>query len=133
MRQIEHIGCARKVYARRHGDGKRSRRLLCLKLLREPVEADCVAFLAGGARSDYPDNIDARASDAESEDELEGSTNILVDHQAEKDEPVGQELEEDGRLVSQWTPVRHSNNMIFDIVDATGTEGISTKVRARSL
>ena len=56
----------------------------------------------------------------------------MADPQAVDDVPAIDSLEEDARLTSQWVPERSLNNMVFDIVDAAGTEGVSTKVVATS-
>ena len=102
-------------------------------MLREPVEADRDAFLAGGSRSDFRERDRSRESEAESGDELEVQEEAVADPQAVDEEPAIDSLEEDARLTSQWIPERPLNNMIFDIVDAAGTEGVSTKVVATSV
>ena len=104
------------------------RRLLCLKIAKEPVDIDPAAFMADSASSHHRDQWGSRASDAESEDEPELSRDAVPAPYAASDGSVNQDLEEDARLVPEWTPLRHFNNMIFDIVDAAGTEGVSTKV-----
>jgi len=129
LRQFEHIGLAKEIKARaHHEDGLEGQRYRCLKLLREPREDDWTLFAAGGSRSDYQYKVGPEGPEADSEDDTEPTENTTVDPRADNDAPIMRGLVEDERLISQWEPTRHLFNMISDIVNAAGTEGVSTKV-----
>lgn len=129
MRQFEHIGLAKEIKARaQHEDGLEGPRYRCLKLLREPKEDDWTLFASGGSRSDYVHKVGPEGPEADSEDDLETREHATDDSRTEAEAPLMRGLMEEDRLISQWEPTRHLFNLIFDIVNAAGTEGVSTKV-----
>lgn len=129
MRQFEHIGLAKEIKARaHHEDGLKGQRYRCLKLLREPKENDWTLFASGGSRGDYLYKVAPEGPEADSEDDLEIREHATDDSRIEAEAPIMRGLVEEDRLISQWKPTRHLFNLIFDIVDAAGTEGVSTKV-----
>lgn len=129
LRQFEYIGLAKEIKARaHHEDGLEGQRYRCLKLLREPKEDDWTLFASAGSRSDYLYKVGPEGPEADSEDDVEITENATVDSRTKVDAPVMRGLVEEDRLVSQWEPTRHLFNLIFDIVNAAGTEGVSTKV-----
>jgi len=129
LRQFEHIGLAKEIKARaHHEDGLEGPRYRCLKLLREPKEDDWRLFASGGSRGDYQFKPGPEGPEADSEDDLEITEHATDDSRTEAAAPVMRSLVEEDRLISQWEPTRHLFNLIFDIVNAAGTAGVSTKV-----
>lgn len=125
IKQLGFVGLTQQIRARAHLDnGKQGRYFQCLKLLREPAEADWRLLFAGGPRSGEKNKNGPQAREDLSEDDQDA-----VNEDAEIDEPDLDNSQEDGRVVPRWVPERHLHNIIFDVIDAAGTEGISLKVR----
>lgn len=113
-----------------HEDGLEGQCYRCLKLLREPKENDWALFVAGGARSDYRDKKEIEGPETDSDEDSDVAVNMPANPQAETASSGIREVVEKDRYISQWDPTRHLYNMIHDIVNVGGTEGVSTRVRA---
>lgn len=131
LRRLEIIGCIKEVTARAFQEGRlKDRRYRCLKMVREPTEADWKAFL------DTPyhglDNVEVqrRAQQARQDDDQDGdeADADITGYADRGDENPEEEIQEVERSIPQWTPERPINNFIFDLVHEAGEQGISTKV-----
>jgi len=111
--------------------------LRCVKLERDPVESDRLAFMSGikkdGAENqsktlasqndgrinndDEDADADADADAADSEDDLTMLDTVDQVHSTEGD-----------YLTPQWTMDTHYSNLFFDVVHASGPQGISSMV-----
>ena len=132
MRKLEYIGCIRRVRAAPEAaTGKRTYQ--CIKLIREPEDPDWRltrdrSFVGGLALP--KEAIGAADVDAESDDNLDEREDRLLsaNQPYELDGPAGDRsnLRELGRVLPQWLPGKLPTNLIFDVVEASGIEGIST-------
>ena len=133
IRKFERIGVVRRVRAKSQYSESSKRLHNCLMLIREPSETDFEIFLEHGAsllsipqeeRDDANDELD---EDLELEDPARetvppGNLEIIA--------PVKQEtVEELGRTLPIWTPDRNMYNLLFGIIDSSGTSGMANWVR----
>jgi transcription factor C subunit 3 len=95
-------------------------------LIREPTETDLAKFNA--VSGDLNRTADDQADVDDDIDDAAGNEPVGADEGAlemAKDKPVL----EAGRTVPSWTPDRSVGNQIFDIVNSSGTAGITNHVR----
>lgn len=131
LRRLEIIGCVREVNARAFLEGKlKNRRYRCLKMVREPTEADWRAFLDSAYRG-----LDDEGAEKQAQ---QGSRDDFKDNDVEdpdraqsgevEEEIFGGEIEEVERAIPRWIPEQPISNFIFDLVRHAGEKGISTMV-----
>ena len=121
----------KEVYAHALLDGRlSSRRYKCLKLIREPTEADWKAFVATSCQSPDETEIERQARQVALDDDQPGAGTIAnaVDCVDEDDEIPAENLQEFERPVPQWTSDQPISNFIFGLIDNAGEKGISTMV-----
>lgn len=127
LRKFERIGVLKRVRA----ESQYERFHPCVMLLREPTEKDLEKFHEftqldmarddAGAEMDEDmemDTVDKKAVAAD-----EGA--VVV----KKEENVV----DAGRVIPSWTPDRNLSNQIFDIIDKTGTTGITNLVGSNTM
>ena len=130
LRRLEIVGCVKEVNARAFLDGKlKNRRYRCVKMIREPTEADWQAFVESAYRG-LDDGEAGRQSQQVLQDDYQDDDVVDVDrapgvHGAD-------EIQEVGRPIPQWTPDQHISNIIFGLVNDAGEQGISTMVSCGS-
>jgi len=107
--------------------------LRCVKLERDPMESDRLAFMSGIKKDEVEsqlktsapqndertndDDEDADADPADSDDDLTMLDTVDQVHSTESD-----------YLTPQWTMDTHYSNLFFDVVHASGPQGISSMV-----
>lgn len=132
LRKLEAVGCIKQVKARDGTLRNDSKLFRCVKLIREPGEKESQRIFGPAHRNMRPMNTE-EVADLGLGDELD------EDDQAEQqlgsemtmDDSQPRNLKEIERPITQWTGVGCINNMIYDLVDKSGTEGLSTMVQNR--
>lgn len=124
LRKWERIGVVQRVRA----ESQYERMHPCVKLLRDPSEKDLELFHefnfetlvkhGVGVRLPLNRDIDLEAPSKRSPSAEEGGIDL-----------VNGQVENAGRIVPSWTPDRNLYNQIFDIVEKSGTTGITNQVR----
>ncbi len=126
LRKFERIGVLKRVRAK----SQYNKMHPCVMLLREPTETDIAKFnaVSGDMNRDLDDqaDVDEDIDDAAGDGTIDGDEGGL---EMAKDKSVI----EAGRSVPSWTPDRPVGNQIFDIVNSSGTEGITNQVRPLKL
>ena len=130
LRKLEIVGCVKEVNARAFLDGKlKNRRYRCVKMVREPTEADWQAFIDSAYRG-LDDEEAGRQSQQVLQDDYQD------EDVADADSAPGvhgiDEIQEVDRPIPQWNLDQHINNFIFRLVNDAGEQGISTMVRCGS-
>ncbi|KAK5014141.1 hypothetical protein LTR60_003512, partial [Cryomyces antarcticus] len=112
------LGCIRRIRARVSHEkvARQDRWLRCLQLVRPIEKGDRESFITMGTRKEKElrEELDAEGED---DDEL-----ALDDF----DTVENIEVEETTRIAPQWTPERPQSHFLFDLVDKTGSRGISS-------
>lgn len=122
LRKFERIGVLKRVRAKSQYEKIHP----CVMLIREPTETDLAKFNA--VSGDLNRTADDQADVDDDIDDAAGNEPTGADEGAlemAKDKPVL----EAGRTVPSWTPDRSVGNQIFDIVNSSGTAGITNHVR----
>lgn len=122
IRKFERIGVLKRVRAK----SQYNKIHPCVMLVREPTETDIAKFnaVSGDLNRTADDQADADDDiDDAAENEPTGAEEDALE--MAKDKPVI----EAGRAVPSWTPDRPVGNQIFDVVNNSGTEGITNHVR----
>lgn len=121
LRKFERIGVLKRVRAK----SQYNKIHPCVMLLREPTETDIAKFNAVSGdlnrTADDQEDVDDDLDDAAGN----GTTDAEGGLEMAKDKSVI----EAGRTVPSWTPDRPLGNQIFDVVNNSGTEGITNQVR----
>lgn len=116
IRKLERIGCVRRVGALTQYADIMKKRHPSIMFIREPTEEDLRLF--------YEDSRSLFAhmhqNDAEEEEE-----DAADDDQQENEALV---TEKGGRVLPIWTPERPIPNLVFDLVNEAGTNGITNLV-----
>ncbi|KAL8830068.1 MAG: hypothetical protein Q9191_001640 [Dirinaria sp. TL-2023a] len=128
--RMAQIGLTKKVHARAHYEERApGRRMVCLKLLRDPVERDYETLMATNViESTVDDGAIAQNSEAESVKNSDAAEKIGIHSANDFGEPPSQQLGEGASMAPQWRSEQDVNHLLFDTVNASGTQGISTKV-----
>ena len=94
-----------------------------VKFLREPEQGEW-KLLNGPALSD---SLSHEEEDAEgdSDEEYQSDPTQAVSND---NNPNAKPLKEHGRVIPQWTADRCINNLIYDLIEASGSQGLSTMV-----
>lgn len=128
IRKLERIGVVRRVRAKSQYSGSSQRLHSCVMLVREPSDSDLDMFLEHGASLlANPEQEGNNANDENDEDlELENPTGEASSTSGT--EVVGtvkrEVVEESGRTLPIWSPDRSIYNLLFDVVDSSGTSGM---------
>lgn len=103
----------------------------CIKLIREPNEADWEQTLSVTLKRSSED-VDEENGDGGNDDEdgdKEDQDDVIDDDAVEKLENAeGDLVEESSRIIPSWVPDRSLENVIYDAVDASGMDGVSSMV-----
>ncbi|KAI9695725.1 MAG: RNA polymerase III transcription initiation factor complex subunit [Candelina mexicana] len=138
VRKLEVIGCVRRVKARSIHSQTEDATHRSVKFIREPKdhEWNLQWNSTNGTVADLPNEVDL---DEDGGDILDGNNEELPNDLANPSSDPHttlevKDLQETSRVLPQWTPDRPMSNQLFDLVDAAGTEGISTMaLKASSL
>ncbi|KAJ5479684.1 hypothetical protein N7530_005193 [Penicillium desertorum] len=127
LRKWERIGVVQRVRA----ESQYERMHPCVKLLRDPTEQDLALFHEfnfdvlnkHGVRTkgtkftpDRDEDLELEGPSKRSPSPGDGGMDLIKEH-------VGDAV----RIVPSWTPDRNLNNQIFDIVERSGTTGITNQ------
>ncbi|KGO74859.1 B-block binding subunit of TFIIIC [Penicillium italicum] len=127
LRKWERIGVVQRVRA----ESQYERMHPCVKLLRDPTEQDVALFhefnfdvlnkhgvrAKGNKITPYQDQDVA----------LEGPSKRSPSPEDGRMDMIKEHVEDSARIVPSWTPDRNLNNQIFDIIERTGTTGITNQ------
>ncbi len=133
VRKLEVMGCVRRVRARSIYSRTEQATHRSVKFLREPKEHEW--NLQWDASHGIADNLrnEDELDEVEDEDEDAIADRLPSESARPSAEPqnalIVKDLQEASRVLPQWTPNRPLSNQLFDLVEAAGTEGISTMVR----
>lgn len=130
LRKWERIGVVQRVRA----ESQYERMHPCVKLLRDPSEQDLALFHEfnfdvlnkHGVRSKGPRLTPDRDHDMEAE----GPSKRSPSPEDGRMDLIKEHVGESARIVPSWTPDRNLNNQIFDIIQSTGTTGITNQASA---
>ena len=103
------------------------RRFRCIKLIREPTQADWKAFLLHSSYHglEEPDSEEqTRQAPLDDDEDDSADATQYVD---EENVPV-RDLQAVRRPIPQWTPEQPITNFIFNLVSHAGEKGLSTMV-----
>ncbi|GAT29119.1 TFIIIC transcription initiation factor complex subunits Tfc3 [Aspergillus luchuensis] len=128
LRKFERIGVLKRVRALSQYADTLKKFHPCVMLIREPTERDFELFneFSRGILSnlEQEDNLDI-------EDDMEQDGTSQSPLQPNSNGTVGlvkrEAVEEAGRILPSWSPDRSIHNQIFEIVDRTGTDGITNQ------
>ena len=129
LRKLEALGCVKQVKAQANSDLATAFYFKCVKLIREPDEAEWQYFisphrgLSHAAAVAGDEDLDADGEIDEDYD-LEDSTHLDPDNKGRS----LKNLKEFERPVAQWDGDYCLNNFLLEIVDRSGTQGMSTMV-----
>lgn len=134
IKKLELVGCIRRVKA--NADEAAGGRLYsCLKYIREPTKDEWrlpwnLSVPVGvSLANEISPEFDAEGEN--DEDEEQGASlqpaNPVNGEAASIQENDGK-LQEVGRILPQWRPSKPMGNLLRDIIEKAGTEGISTMV-----
>lgn len=131
LRKFERIGVLKRVKAMSQFSENDKHYFACVKLIREPTEKDLELFheFSRGISTnlEQDDNAeldeDVEPTDATRESPLLNNGEMLNVMKREE------ETDEAGRILPLWTPDQTIHNLILDVVENAGTEGIMNQVR----
>ena len=129
IRQLEALGCVKQVRAQANSNLPTTLYFKCVKLIREPTETEWQLFLS--PHRGLLSLINAR----EGED-VDADGEVDEDYDADDPAVPGKDnvgaptknLEEVRRPICQWDGDRCLNNLLFDLVKRSGTQGMSSMV-----
>ncbi|TKA69097.1 hypothetical protein B0A49_04412 [Cryomyces minteri] len=112
------LGLIRRIRARVSHEkvARQDRWLRCLQIVRPIEKGDRESFITMGTRKEKElrEELDAEGED---DDELAPDDFDTLENV---------EVEEAARIAPQWTPERSQSHLLFDLVDKTGSRGISS-------
>ena len=133
LRQLEALGCVKQVRAQANSDLPSVLYFKCVKLIREPTETEWQLFLS--PHRGLLSLINAReGEDVDTDGEVDedydadDSVNMVKDSNG----APAKGLQEVRRPIAQWDGDCCLNNLLFDLVDRSGTQGMSSMVRSNS-
>jgi len=133
LRRLEALGCVKQIRAQANSNIAASLYFRCIKLIREPDEKEWQLFLSphrglpNTTTLGEDEDLDADV-EVDEDDDLEGMPSLRND---ETGAPV-KDLREVGRPIAQWGGDQCLNNFLFNLIDNTGTQGMSSMVRSSS-
>ena len=132
VRKWESLGFVKRVKAElryEHGQSSRPGLYNCVKLLREPAFQDIEKFYSSHGRL-TADDLQGTTAEGENLDGDEEAGDLSEMQNMNPDPPTAIMIKvtEVRKTIPQWTPDRNITNMIFDIIDQSGSNGISSMV-----
>ena len=140
LRRLAHTGCIQRLKARvveEDGDGDddnyegyngdlvSENRVRCVQLVREPTVEDRLVFV--GSRHRPKETPKGSLNDDKVDSSELGEDYELDDEEGMEDEHDDEELESlPKRTPPQWTPDLPYTNIVFNLIDNAGPEGISS-------
>ncbi|KAJ5121570.1 B-block binding subunit of TFIIIC [Penicillium bovifimosum] len=126
LRKWERMGVVQRVRA----ESQYERMHPCVKLLRDPTERDLQLFHEFNFEAVSKHGMGARRPKREDfgDMELEGPSKRSASPEEEGLELVDDHVEPAERIVPSWTPDRNLYNQLFDIIERSGTSGITNHV-----
>jgi predicted transcriptional regulator len=122
VRKFEVVGCLKRVKAASEASKKARYYFYCVKLIHEPSEGDMDAFYS----SDAILNAEHAVEEPDLDDEDDADKDKAMVEQSLGIE--GNELEEVDRIVPQWNPDRSVANVLLNLVERAGTQGLANRV-----
>ena len=129
VRQLEALGCIKQVRAQANSNLPTALYFRCIKLIREPDETEWQSFISphrGLPNSTAAGDDDDPDADGEADGEY-GAEPSTYSQNNEEGPPI-KNLREVGRPIAQWDGDHCLNNFLFDLIDNSGTRGMSTMV-----
>lgn len=126
VRKFERIGVLKRVKAMSQFSDSDKHYFACVKLMREPTDRDLELFreFSRGISTNLEQDDNPELD--EDVDPNDGTRESSLVNNGETFNVVKQEegTEEAGRALPVWTPDQNIHNLIFDVVDQAGTDGI---------
>ncbi|KAJ5497312.1 B-block binding subunit of TFIIIC [Penicillium fimorum] len=126
LRKWERIGVVQRVRA----ESQYERMHPCVKLLRDPTKQDLDLFHEFNFDVLNKHGVRAKGTkftpDQDQDMELEGLSKRSPSPDGGIDQ-IKEHVEDSARIVPSWTPDRNLYNQIFDIVERTGTTGVTNQ------
>ncbi|CAI7632540.1 unnamed protein product [Penicillium glandicola] len=127
LRKWERIGVVQRVRA----ESQYERMHPCVKLLRDPTEQDLHLFHEFNFDVLNKHGVRAkgikRTTDQDQDMELEGPSKRSPTPEDGGMDLIKEHVGDAVRIIPSWTPDRNLNNQIFDIIERTGTTGITNQ------
>ncbi|KAJ5603999.1 hypothetical protein N7537_006955 [Penicillium hordei] len=127
LRKWERIGVVQRVRA----ESQYERMHPCVKLLRDPSEQDLALFHEFNFDVLNKHGVRTKGTrltpDRDHSMELEGPSKRSPSPEDGRMDLIKEHSGESARIVPSWTPDRNLNNQIFDIIQRTGTTGITNQ------
>ncbi|KAI9681052.1 MAG: hypothetical protein M1822_007126 [Bathelium mastoideum] len=123
--RLEKMGCLQRVAAKAADNGSGERRFRCLKLLREPNDDDYREFMKFGRKQDK--EVSEPSQELEPSQDNQGS---MEDFFADDDDDDASTV----RVPPQWTPDIPHANFLYNLIDSSGPQGLTSKeIRFRAV
>lgn len=129
LRKLERIGCLKRLRAPSQYNMKSYHS--SVMLIRDPTERDLQLFYEnckGILESDENDEGAEQGLEVEDETGPKARSKASQPSKAGSSAPKKENVEESGRIIPRWTPGRSMANMVFDIVDKAGSQGLTNHV-----
>lgn len=124
-RKFERLGVVKRVMAK--SQYSHSQLHPCIMFIREPSKRDLDMFFEFDINSlvNYEQGVDNANEEQDDDLAMEGATkDISSTNLAESVDAVKRDaVEGSGRILPIWTPDRLIQNLLFDVIDSTGTSG----------
>lgn len=132
LRRLESFGCLKQVKAQPNIKTLQPIYLRCVKFIRDPVGREWHPIVYHGAAESAATNRNTRFGV-----DPDGEAGIDTEYQEEEalyvsaitKERGASQLREVERPVPLWTPGVPLNNLIFNVIEQSGTRGLSSMVR----
>ncbi|KGO40520.1 B-block binding subunit of TFIIIC [Penicillium expansum] len=127
LRKWERIGVVQRVRA----ESQYERMHPCVKLLRDPTEQDLALFHEFNFDVLNKHGVRAKGNkltpDQDQDMEMAGPSKRSPSPGEGRMDMIKEHVGDSARIVPSWTPDRNLNNQIFDIIERTGTTGITNQ------
>lgn len=132
LRRLESFGCLKQVKAQSDAKTLQPFYMRCVKFIREPVGREWHPIVHHGAADSAITNRNTRSAvdpddgagiDTEYQEEEVRYMSAIVGEQG------ASQLREVERPVPLWTPGVPLNNLIFNVIEQSGTRGLSSMVQ----
>ncbi|MCJ1465758.1 RNA polymerase III transcription initiation factor complex subunit [Pseudocyphellaria aurata] len=127
LRKLAALGCIKQVKALDNTPRPSLRYFRCVKLVREPGEKESQKLLGLGYGKIFPVNaVEAEDMDSEDDDIDDNQPEEMGEFGTAEDDRPGKILQEVDRPIPQWTGHGCVFNLVHDLVQRAGTQGMST-------
>ena len=129
LRRLEHIGCIKQVRAHPDTDSTAPFLFRCVKYIRDPEGKEWEPLQFPSKRHPKESNVEINEPEAFSDHDNEyeaQEAQYLARHGA--NQPL-QGLKEVERAIPQWSGDSTLSNLLYDLINSSGLQGISTMVQ----